>query len=266
MKLKLSCAALAAAGIALSGTAAFADTTIVYANSEDGAIENGKTEIANGKIRMSAPGGEGFAIFDSTNGQFIAINQDDRSYMVMGKEQVQKIADMQKQVMAQMEQQLAALPASQRAQMKKMMSSMMPKMAGEAKPRSYERTGESRKIAGYDCEVIEVYAGDSKSSEQCVTTAKELDIPEEDYAAVRGMMTFVQDLANSFGQMSDGVLDFGEPGKDEIPVQYTHYDPRMGTSTGQLKSVSHDDIDPLVFEIPDGYKEIEMPDMSDLGF
>ncbi len=264
MKFRSLCCALIGAGLAASLSIAGADTTIVYVNSSDGGVETGKTQIADGRVAVSSAGG-GHVIFDTNNQQFITLNPADKSYMVMDQAQIQKIVDMQQQVMAQMESQLAALPASQRAQMKKMMSSMMPKVGGEAKPRSYERSGESKQIAGYDCEVIEVYSGDRKASQQCVTSADELDFPEQDYATIQAMMSFVQDLSKSFGQISDEILDFGEPGKGEFPVEFIHYGKMSGTSTGQLKSVTFDDIDPSLFEIPAGYKKMEMPDLGDLG-
>ncbi|MFK7958212.1 MAG: DUF4412 domain-containing protein [Lysobacterales bacterium] len=264
MKLRPLFCALIGAGLFATLSTAGADTTIVYVNAGDDGVQTGKTQISDGRVVVSSPG-DGYAIFDTNKEQFITINEADKSYMVMDQAQIQKIVDMQQQVMAQMESQLSALPASQRAQMKKMMSSMMPKVGGEAKPRSYERSGETKEIAGYDCEVIEVYSGDRKASQQCVTSADELDIPEEDYATIRSMMDFVMDLSNSFGQISDEFLDFGEPGKDEFPVEFIHYGKISGTSTGQLKSVSFDDIDPALLEIPAGYKEMELPDMGDLG-
>lgn len=264
MHLKKICAGLAAAGLTLVSNTLLADTTIVYENSSSAGVESGKTQIAQGKVLVST--GEGVrAIFDTENAQFVTINDGDRSYMVMGKAQIDEIVDMQKQMMAQVEAQMSALPPAQRAQMKKMMSSMMPDMGAEAAPRSYQRSGESKEISGYKCDVLEVYSGDRKASQQCVTSADELNIPEQDYATIRSMGEFVQDLSQSFGQISEEIMDFGEPGRDEFPVEFIHYGKVSGTSTGQMKSISHDDIDPSAFEIPSGYKQIELPKMSELG-
>ncbi|MEM9532011.1 MAG: DUF4412 domain-containing protein [Pseudomonadota bacterium] len=243
--------------------AAVADTTLIFTSADNEGTETSKTEIADGMVRMSTPGTDGDMVFDSNNNRIIALNHQDRSYMIMDQATIEKLINMQKQMMAQMEAQLQALPASQREQMKKMMGQMMPGgMGNEPQPRSYERTGESREIAGYDCEVLEVYSGDRKASEQCVVDASDLDIPDADYATVRGMMDFVQQLAEGFSQMSDEIVDFGEPGEDEIPVQFTHYSKMAGTNTGQLQSISQDDIDPAVFAIPNNYKEQKIPELD----
>lgn len=246
---------------ALVSAAATADTTISFTSVDDDGSDTGTTEIASGKVRMSGADGEGHMIFDASEGSFTAINHSDRSYIVFDKEQVEKLARMQEQVMAQMEAQLAQLPPAQRAQMKKMMGSMMPQMPEAPPPRRYERTGEEKTVSGYDCEILVVYAGDRRVSEQCVTERDELDIPDADYDTFRAMQAFMQELVNSFARMSDQVVDFGEPGRDEIPVEFIHYSKLAGESRGYLKAISHDPIDPSRFEVPAGYKAQQIPDM-----
>ena len=78
------------------------------------------------------------------------------------------------------------------------------------------------------------------------------------------MQQFVEKLTSSFARMSDEVVDFGQPGRDEIPVEFVHYSKLAGESRGYMSGISHDDIDPGRFEVPDGYKQQEMPELPEL--
>ncbi|MDJ0656346.1 MAG: DUF4412 domain-containing protein [Xanthomonadales bacterium] len=249
---------LLASAMAVAAVAS-ADTTISFTGDDNG---NGMMEVSNGKVRMSSPGEQGYMLFEAGANQFIAVNEKDSNYLVFDQAQVEKIARMQEQLQQQMEQQLAGMPPGQREQMRQMMSRMMPKMpGGEAKPRRYQRGGTS-KVGRYSCEVLEVYVGDRKASEQCVVGRDDLDIPDDDFETIRAMQSFMVDLANSFAMMSDQIMDYGEPGRDEIPVRYVHYNKILGEVVGELEQISHDAIPPERFEIPAGFEQQQLPEMK----
>jgi hypothetical protein len=238
-----------------------ADTTMVFENSGPGSQGEARIEIADGHLRTTnASGKEGYMLFDASQMSFIMVNPKEKSYIIFDNQTVQQIANAQRQAMKQMEDSLAKVPAAQREQMRGMMKKMMGgAMPGEPpQPRRYERGG-NEQVAGHDCEILKIYVGDRLAAEQCVADPDDLDIDDSDFATIRAMQQFVVDLTSQFSFMSNQVLEYGEPGHDEMPIRYVLFMPMVGESTGRLKLIESDDIDPSRFEIPAGFKEQEMP-------
>jgi hypothetical protein len=242
-------------------TAAFGDTTIRFVNSGPGGGES-QVAIANGMVRADSPGGDQtYVLFSSDSNSFVAVNPSEQTYMEFDVEAIQKMVAMQKQAMEQLEAQLANVPPAQREQMRKMMGNMMPDMGGAPKPRRYERGGETT-VAGYNCEMLKIYVGDELSAEQCVVDPGTLDIPDEDYATMRAMQQYVLDLVSQFSFMANAVMEYGEPGENELPISYTTHHKMVGKMSGELKSISFDGIPSSQFEIPAGYKRQKMPELE----
>jgi hypothetical protein len=256
--------ALATLGLSMAMMAQ-ADSTIVFSDTGGGQSKAaGQVEISNGLVRSSSPGdSSAYMIFDSGADHFTMIDVDRKTYMVFDQAQIEELAGMQKRAMQQMEAQLANLPAAQREQMRKMMSNMMggaePGKAPE--PHRYERSGKTDEVAGYTCEVLKIYIGERMAGEQCVVSQDELGIPAEDYRTMKAMQQFIVELVSQFPMVGEQVMEYGEPGRDEIPVRYSHQSKMTGTTVGELQSISFDDIDASRFEIPEGFKKQEMPKM-----
>ncbi len=260
---KLSSKILMSLTAVLASTTAIADTTIKYDNHGAGS-ESATVFIQDGKIRAEGTSGENvFMLFDTRDNEMVIVNDDDRSYMVLDREEIEKIVGMQKKMMAQLEQQLAALPESQRAQMRKMMSGMTGGMTNtEAKPRRYERTGESKTIGGFECEMLMIYSGDKKVSEQCVADPSDLDINAADFATMESMRDFVMTLVEGMPMIGENMMEYGEPGQTEVPVSYTLYSSMAGTVGGEIVDVSDSGIDATLFTIPADYKRQKLPNME----
>lgn len=242
-----------------------ADATVVFAAAGDGHNKAAaKIEISNGRIRSSSPGeGSAYMIFDAGADHFTMIDVKRKTYMVFDQQQIQELANLQKRAMEQMETTLASLPAAQREQMRKMMSGMMGGMNTGAKPKPhrYLRSGKTETVAGHECEVLEVYVGDEKIAEQCVVGQKQLGIPADDYHTLKAMQGFIVELVSQFPMVDEQIMEYGEPGRDEIPVRYSHYSKLTGTTRGELRSISFETIDASRFVIPKGYKQQKMPKM-----
>lgn len=242
-----------------------ADSTIEFANLGDGQGKAaGTVQISNGRVRSSSPGeSSAYMIFDASADQFTMVDVDRKTYMIFDQQQIQELVAMQKKAMQQMDAALANMPESQRAQMRKMMGGMMGGMQGGAKPEPhrYVRTGKTENVAGHDCEVLEVYAGDNKVAEQCVVGQKALGIPADDYQTMKAMQEFIVELVSQFPMVNEQIMEYGEPGHDEIPVRYTHFSKLTGTTRGELRNISFEAIDASRFEIPKGFKQQEMPKM-----
>jgi hypothetical protein len=242
-----------------------ADATVEFANTGDGKGKAaGAVQISNGRVRSSSPGeSSAYMIFDAAANQFTMIDVERKTYMVFDQQQIQDLVEMQKKAMQQMEAALANMPESQRAQMRKMMSGMMGGMQGGAKPEPhrYVRNGKTDNVAGHDCEILEVYAGDNKVAEQCVVGQAQLGIPADDYQTMKAMQEFIIQLVSQFPMVNEQIMEYGEPGHDEIPVRYSHFSKMTGTTQGALRNISFDAIDASRFEIPKGFKQQKMPKM-----
>ena len=242
-----------------------ADSTVVFGDASDSQRKAaGKIEISNGRVRSSSPGdGSAYMIFDAGADHFTMIDVDRKSYMVFDQQHIQELVSMQKRAMEQMEATLANMPAAQREQMRKMMGGMMGGAQPGAKPEPhrYVRNGKTETVAGYKCEVLEVHIGEKIVAEQCVVGQKQLGIPADDYRTMKAMQEFIVKLVSQFPMVDEQIMEYGEPGHDEIPVRYSHHSKMTGTTRGELRSISFDVIDAGRFEIPKGYKKQEMPKM-----
>ena len=240
-----------------------ADATLVFADAGEGNSKAaGTVEISNGRVRASSPGDpSAYMVFDAQAKNFTMIDVDRKTYMIFDQQQIQNLVSMQTRAMEQMEATLANLPAAQREQMRKMMSGMMGGQKNKQKsaPRRYVRNGQTETVAGHNCEVLEVYVGDKKIAEQCVVGQKQLGIPNDDYQTIKAMQEFIVDLVSQFPAVDKNIMQYGEPGKDEIPVRYSRYSKLTGATSGELRSISFSSIDAGRFDIPSGFKQQKMP-------
>lgn len=259
---------VAAAALTTFCSATLADTAITFADVDDDGQtkQSGRLEIGHGKIRMGTGNTqEGYMIFDPEAEAIIAVNMDDRTYFVVDEAFAAQVGDMQSQVMAQMEAQLAQLPPAQREQVKKMMMQRMPQMdagnAAQTQPPEFRKTGKSKTVAQWRCDVIEVYQGNEKKAQQCVVDPGDLDIPRRDFETMVKMQELALKIADKLGPMGQGVAGFSQMMSDRMPVEYIDYDNGRPDQKGRVQSVDHADIDARRFEIPAGFKRQEIPQL-----
>jgi hypothetical protein len=223
-----------------------ADTTLTFTNAKDKTAM--QMQLSNNMMRATSVGDEStFMIYDANATTFTTFVAEKKQYYVMGKKELDALGDMSATMNKMIEEKLANVPAEQREMMAGALKANMPKPAPKAE---YNFTGKSISHNGFDCKIVNKKAGD-KNTEFCVTEYSKLGMSSDEYAIISSFQKTIAKLAQQYGV--DNSMDFSSLG-NYIPVKYMQSD-----ETGTLKAVSHDKIDPNMFEIPKGYKKIDLP-------
>lgn len=238
-----------------------ADTTIKTSSSFGGQTSTDTVYIKDGKMRVDSGREGGFMIFDSNAGTITAVHSSEQSYTVMTEENLRAMGDAVSQAMRQMEQQLAQLPPQQREQVRRMMEQQMGAMMGggdRAPETEIVRTGESRNVAGHECEVVRMMAGGQSKGTACVTDFADLGMPSEDRETILSLVEFSQSLMEQFGDLVPAHMS--AMASNGYPIEY---ETQMGNTriTGRLESVDTDSLSSELFQVPAGYSERRMPAM-----
>jgi len=228
-----------------------ADTSLVFS----GDSANNTMYIKDGRMQM-ANDTNNTVIYDNNKKEFITIDHKKHTYMVMTQQDMEDIGNMANNLMKEMESKLAQLPASQREMMKNMMKSQMASMMPELDEPVMHHTGEHKKIAGFNCEVVTVHIKDKLMVESCVADANEVGIPQKDMQVFSGMQEFIKSLMEKLPMVGNS-MQLSSMNPREIPVAYT-----QGSNHGELESVSTDSLDDSLFEVPARYKQKKMPKMG----
>lgn len=230
--------------------AAIADTTLTYKNGDDVTM---KMQFSGNKMRASMlKDDSSFMIYDADKVTFTAFSTKDKSYYVMNEETIKSLGDMDALVEKMMEKQLAQMPESQRAMMRNMLKGAIKAQMPKQMPKpEYSMTGDSKSYNGINCEIVVKKVKRKKQSEFCVTHYNKIDMPSSEYNVIKSFQHIVAGLAQQYGQ--DRSMDFSVLG-DYIPVYY-----KQAGEVGELSQVSHDKIDAATFQVPAGYKKMDMP-------
>lgn len=228
-------------------TAVQADTTLNYSSSKEG--HNSTINMIDGKLRMVSGQERSVSmLYDQKTNTFSIINHDEKSYINFGPKEIEMLGDISQLIMSQVENQLADMPAAQREQMRDMMVSMMKKRMPKQKPApEYVKTGKTKTVNGYVCEIIIKKNQEKKSGNFCATEYSQLGISAAEYGSIAAFMEIAEKLASQFGQ--DRSINLSALGQ-LIPVEYN-----QSGESGMLKSISHDTVDRSLFSIPKGYRK-----------
>lgn len=170
----------------------------------------------------------------------------------------QGMSELTSQLAAVMKQ-LEQLPPQQREMMEKMMKGKMPGGMGEEPPPQRIDKGAAEQVGEYRCTVHTLYSGEEKVWEVCsADEGVEADMAEA-MGAFRAMSQFAEKLQEALGQGPlAGMMKTPFSKIDDLngfPVRVRSYDSQgrlVREST--LKSITRQDVDETIFEVPKGYK------------
>lgn len=226
-------------------------------------------EGANLKIGIASGGRgkQGEMIFRGDRHEMVVVDHDDKSYHVMDKEALGRIAGQVKSAMSQMQKALENVPEEQRAMIERMMKQRMPKEAAPIqRPRSeVKKTSERDTKNGYPCVRYEVLRGGTKIRELWVT----------DWDNIEGGADVVDafaDMADFFREMMEALPNMGQGSGGSGSSIFEHMEDLGGfpvvtkdfgadgslESESSLRSAKRRTLDPAEFEPPSGYKRQEM--------
>ena len=211
------------------------------------------------------------AIYRGERREMIAVDHQDKSYVVMDEAAIGAIAGQMSAAMAQVQEALKNVPEDQRALVEEMMKKRMPQahQAPKGPASELRRTEDKATHHGYPCIKYEVFLGGRKTHELWVTPWDKVEGAEEARDVFVDMAGFARELIESFSQAS------GMPGLGQQATDFTvfsHFEeldgfPVVTREFGEdgsledeavLRSARRRTLDPADFEPPAGYKRRQM--------
>ncbi|MDJ0759045.1 MAG: DUF4412 domain-containing protein [Woeseiaceae bacterium] len=194
---------------------------------------------------------------------FYVIDHQQKNYILMDKAMLDQISSQISEAMKQMEAQLAAMPPEQRAMVKEMMEAEMPGMGsglgmGKGPVLDIKPLGEGR-WKSYDCRKYEMLEDGVKIQEMCVTDYSEIDSSGALRESFRQMGEFMSQLFDSMPFGGQGVRNPLEMINeiDGFPVHAIDFENGVAVTETTIESAAEQDIDASMFELPDGYQQMD---------
>jgi hypothetical protein len=217
----------------------------------------------NGMLRVNASAGSSMILKGSN---MIMLDDKNKQYREMSTEDMKKMAEQGAAAMARMREQLKNMKPEQRAEMERVMGKSIPGGLGamDGKTDVYEakNLGKSETVEGRQCQLWTMMRNGQPFSELCVVPYSSLPGSEDFGKAFKGM-------AEAFGGLAKSM-----PGADQTakayetvngyPVRTRSYD-----GDGKFRSTENiltkwvtEAIPAAAFEVPAGYKKMQMPRMN----
>jgi hypothetical protein len=260
--MKMFCCLLVSAVLAIGAVPqAGADISLGFevTDENDGGWED-RMMVQGSMLRLESDGDASVHhLVDTESDRLILVSSSERQWMAFGIEDIDRMQAQLSAMREQIEAQLERLPEAQRDMVRQQMEQHMPAAdGGEYLPvPEITDTGETRLVAGVRCRVHRVAMDGRTIQEQCVASAGDLDIPPEDAQTLMSAMNMFHHIARrvaaSLGGLTDGATVI-PPIKDGIPVEVRDF--QEGT-VHRLTAVSRDALDAGLFEIPEGYRQVD---------
>jgi hypothetical protein len=181
-----------------------------------------KFRIAGDRIAMQTGSGgtTGNVIFRGDKSLVWIVDNQNRQYIEMTRETMEKIGRTMSSVMDQVKARMASMPPEQRAMMEKMMADQMGQASGGSggaldavPPLSFKKTGIQKTINGYSCEKYDVFRGQEKLRELWITEWKNM----KDFSEA---MTAFNSMGKFFSTMMESLKD--NPFVKTMDTPYSH--------------------------------------------
>lgn len=199
-------------------------------------------------------------IFLGDKGEMIALDHEQKEYVVLDEASMQRMAG---EIGNAMRQALEGVPPEQRAMLEEMMKANMPQASSE--PATLHATGRSDSVNGYACRSYEVRRSGATMQELCVSAWRDIEGGREASAAIMRMGRFFQEVAQQFSDaLGMNVMDDQQQflahleELDGYPVLVREFDEDGELSSEmRLTSAKSTRVDPGVFQPPADYRRGE---------
>jgi hypothetical protein len=235
--------------------AAAQDLTIVSKVTRDGGVAETVTSyLSSERIRMSHGDGRE-AIVDYKLGQTTSIDNKKKTYSVMTVKDLDEwVAKMQERMnspeMKKAREAMKDLPPEQRKAIEGAGAGMF----------EVEKTGTSRKIAGYACENWRIAMGQVSRSEECLTT--ELKFPVQVFDMYKHYTETMRSMMSSIGGTGSDKMAEQFKKLKGYPLAVTTTVEMMGhksVTSSEVVEVRKGSIPASAWEIPAGYTKVDSP-------
>lgn len=248
--------------VLLGALGAQAASAGVYIELVDHVISSDKTELSqkmyvqDGRGRFVDVEGRVTLIKDGT---LYAIDDVDKSYVVVDKATLELLAKKIAVAMEEMKEQLAKLPPEQRAQMEE----MVPGMSGKERTWTVEAidTGKSDKVDGRACRVWDIRREGKLDDQWCVVPYSALPGKENLSAVFANFARVFEEMAKSVPMLSGMISnEFGAQATvNGFPVRSRPYENgRLGDIEQLMRVWREEAIPASMFNVPAGYRQKQM--------
>lgn len=235
------------------------DLTILSKVTRDGGSpETSANYISSDHVRMSQGDGKEM-ILDLESGDITVLDASKKTYYVITRQDMESMSakikeQMNSPEMKKAQEQMNSLPPEQRAKMEAMMGGMFAV--------TVEKSGTSRKIAGYDCDNWTVSIGQFSKSEECLTT--QVKYPAAAWDAYKGFADTMKTMMAAMGPMASSATKMQEQFKKMkgLPLASTTTTNVMGHKSviaKEVTAVKYGPIPASAFDIPAGYTKVDNP-------
>lgn len=235
------------------------DVTIMSRVTRDGGPpQTTASYLASDHARMSQGDGKDMIINFKT-GDMTTLDTAKKTYYVITRQDMDAMsAKMQEQMnspeMKKRQEQMNNLPPDQKAKMDAMMGGMFAV--------SVEKTGTSRKIAGFNCENWTVSIGQFSKTEECLTN--DLKFPMQAWEIYKGYADSMKTMMAAMGPMASAATKMQEQFKKMkgYPIANTTTVDVMGhksVTVTEVTSVKYGSIPASAWEIPADYTKVDNP-------
>jgi len=200
----------------------------------------------------------GRIVFDEKAQVLHLISDADQTYIDIDKSSAGRGDPMQ-----MMQQQLDRMPPAQRAQAEQMMKSMTSAMPP---PLTYVTSTEKKTIAGYECTRVDGMRGTDKVTEYCGSTSRDFTMTDAEHRTMLDMQGYLRNFMIMVRNADDTMRAFQwDTSVDGYPVNTRCYDHGTMTLDLTLQSVSRKPIPSELFDVPKGYKKLDMSTLTGRG-
>lgn len=236
-------------------SSSFADTSLTYMDKDEAST----MQIKNGVLRSASD--SDVMLFDSKSQAMTAVNHENKTYTRIDENTMKQMGGAVSEMQKMIEEQLQGLPPEQQAQMRQMMGGMMPSGMGmEKQPIRSEQTSKKGKAGDWVCKIVDVFKGDTKAYQICVTNYKSLGVSKEDYLVMKDFMTFISSMSEDMPMGDQAFFAAADLGDGMLPVIVEGLSQSTIEESMTLNKVSNDTLDAALFAVPAGYKEQNMMD------
>jgi hypothetical protein len=192
-------------------------------------------------------------LFDSKNDVLIILDHTNKVYIEADRQLLEKQrqakASVQEQRLAQiMEQHAQDLSEEQRKALRENIS----KMLGNLAPR-VDKTQETLKISGIDCQIVKIYIGENLRQQWCVTGWQALGLSEADYRMFEELMILLEGVIGSELKASDVFAQI-----EGLPIRTVQYQQDVQWYVSELRQITGSGVDSDLFRIPKSYKKADL--------
>ncbi len=265
MKLfQLLCSVVCMIGIFVPGL----EAGVLIVNSHESALEpkevvTHKAYVDRDRMRVEMGDKEADRIFIFRQDQerFWLIDNKDKTYMEMTKQDLHKMKEKLDGAMAMMQEKMKDMPPEQRKMVEQMMQGKLPAATPEAPKLVYKKVASGEKVNQWLCDKYEGYASNKDKEEIWTTDWQQAGITEADLKVIQGMGEFFAEFAKNMPFLSKvGSKEWEkEHGYAGFPIRTMHYSGTQVRYKTEIKEIRRQDFAASLFELPSGLQKKATP-------